>query len=149
MEFRKFEGPFNDAEGLALRDLFCSDRLILDLIEAKRVKPSDAPPPGISENEYYILEPTDESRVWRLTYDPPFGIKLRGPSLEPKEGSTSSLTAVCVFSEKSEWIDEFNFGAQLAGFVPTHYIFALTDHYLEVLADGNPMIQQVENALRS
>src|SRR3954453_2571041 len=149
MEFRKFEGPFNDAEGLGLRDLFCSERLILDLIEAKRIKPSDAPPTGVSESEYYILEPTEESRVWRLTYEPPFGIKLRGPSLEPRKESTVRLTAPCMFSEKSEWIDEFNFGPQLAGFLPTHYIFALTDHYLEVLADGNPLVQQVENTLSS
>ena len=147
MEFKQFEGPFRDVEMLGLRDLFCGERLILDLIECKRIKPLDPPPPDVSEDEYYILEPTAESRVWRLTYQLPFAVKIGTPGVEPKKPSTVRLTAPCMYTEKSDWIDEFNFSPTLTDFVPTHYIFNLTDHSLEVLADNNPEIERVENTL--
>jgi hypothetical protein len=143
MKFEKFEGPFNDAEYLGLRDLFCGERLVIDLIECKRIKPEDEPPPDVSPDEYYLLEPTDESRVWRVAYNRPFSVKILDCGLELKQTPELVLPAQCCFTERSQWIDEFNFGPQLVEFVPTHYIFNLADRFVEVLADGSPEIEQV------
>ena len=143
MEFKDLGGPLRHVEALGLRDLFYGERLVVDLIECMRIKPPDEPPPGVSEEEYYTLEPTDESRVWRLTYNPPFAVKVRDHGIALKKTPALSLPAQCCFSEKSEWIDECDFGPQLAEFVPTHYIFDLVAHFVEVLGDGSPEIEQI------
>ena len=143
MEFQKFEGPFNDAEALGLRDLFYGERLVIDLIECKRIKPPEEPPPDVREEDYYILEPTDESRVWRITYNPPFAVKICDRSIEGEKPLGANLPAQCCFSERSGWINEFSFSPILLEFVPTHYIFSLVGHFVEILADGSSEIEQV------
>jgi hypothetical protein len=145
MQFQKFEGPFSDAEILDLRHLFCGERLMLDLIECKRTKPPEPPPPGVSEDEYYIIGPTEESRVWRLSYNRPFALRTREVSLRLRRDPEAPPPGQCCFSEKSEWIDEFVADTFPNFFVPTHYVFTMLDHVIEILADKTPEIERMEN----
>ena len=46
MAFEKFEGPFADAEMLGCRDVFCGQRLMLDLFEYQRGAPLEDSSPG-------------------------------------------------------------------------------------------------------
>ena len=145
MPFEKFEGPFADAEFLGLRDLLCGERIVLDLIECKRTKPPEPPPAGVDENEYFVIEPTDESRVWRLTYDRPFAVKFRDRSLEFMDAPDENWPLQCSFSERSEWINQLVPPPNPTVFVPTHYIFGLLDHVIEILADRSPLVRQIPN----
>jgi hypothetical protein len=104
--------------------------------------------PGVSEDEYYMIGPTDESRVWRLTYERPFAVRTRDLGLQLKSAPANFL-AQCCFSERSEWIDEFTFGPFFAHYVPTHYVFTLLDHIVEILGDKSPENEEVENTLTS
>ncbi len=56
MAFEKFEGPFADAEMLGCRDVFCGERLTLDLFEYQRGAPLEDRPPGTeTTGEAYLI----------------------------------------------------------------------------------------------
>jgi len=70
MAFEKFEGPWNDAEFLGCRNLFCGDRLILDLFEYLQTGPDENVKIGSETiSGTHTIGLTASSRIWRLTLD--------------------------------------------------------------------------------
>jgi len=86
MEFEKFDGPWDDAELLGCRNLFCGDRLILDLFEYQQNSPDEDLKIGSETfSGTHMIGLTASSRIWRLTFDRPFAVKMRDHNLESKQ----------------------------------------------------------------
>ena len=130
MAFEKFEGPWNGVELLGCRNLFCGDRLILDLFEYLQNGPDEEVTirsETISGTHTIGLTPT--SRIWRLTFERPFAVRARDHNLKLKNEARDDVPGRCCFSERSAWIDEFIFSQHLRFFTPTHYVFDLLDSF--------------------
>jgi hypothetical protein len=146
MAFEKFDGPWDDAEFLGCRNLFCGERLILDLFEYQQSSPDEDLKIGsetLSETHTIGLTPT--SRIWRLIFERPFAVRMRDPTLRCKAETTSNFPGRCCFSEQSEWIGEFVFDQGLGLFTPTHYVFDLIDSFIEIMGDSSPTVEEVAN----
>ena len=146
MAFEKFEGPFADAGMLGCRDVFCGQRLMLDLFEYQRGAPLEDSSPGTeTTGEAYLIGLTESSRIWRITFERPFAVRIRDQTLGSKNKAKISLPARCSFSEQSEWINEFVFDQSLGLFTPTHYIFDLVDNFIEIVGDDSPTVEEIQN----
>jgi hypothetical protein len=148
MSFEEFAGPFVEAEMLGCRDLFCGERLMLDLFEYKKSGPAEmVKGEGEAQTESYAIGLTESSRIWRLTFERPFAIRVRDQTLALKNQAKINLPARCCFSEQSDWISEFVFDQRLGLFTPTHYIFDLVDNFIEIMADASPTVEQIQNEM--
>jgi hypothetical protein len=146
MAFEKFEGPFADAETLGCRDVFCGQRLMLDLFEYQRGAPLEDSALGTeAAGEAYPIGLTESSRIWRITFERPFAVRIRDQTLGSKNKAKINLPARCSFSEHSEWINEFVFDQSLGVFTPTHYIFDLVDNFIEIMGDDSPTVEEIQN----
>jgi hypothetical protein len=98
--FEKFEGPFADAEMLGCRDVFCGERLTLDLFEYQRGAPLEDRPPGTeTTGEAYLIGLTESSRIWRITFERPFAVKIHDQTLGSKNLRRGSLAIRFAASE--------------------------------------------------
>jgi hypothetical protein len=146
MAFEKFEGPWNEVELLGCRDLFCGERLILDLFEYLQSGPEQDMTIGSETiSGTHTIGLIEGSRIWRLTFERPFALRARDPSLELKHQTTNNLPGRCCFSERSEWIDEFIFDQRSQFLTPTHYIFNLIDNLIEIIGDSSPTVEEIAN----
>ena len=148
MAFEKFEGPWNGVELLGCRNLFCGDRLILDLFEYLQNGPDEVitiQSETISGSHTIGL--TTASRLWRLTFDRPFAVRARDQDLKLKNEQRNDFPGRCCFSERSEWIDEFIFTQSVQFFSPTHYVFNLLDNFIEIMGDGSPTVEEIANEI--
>jgi hypothetical protein len=146
MAFEKFEGPWNDVELLGCRDLFCGERLILDLSEYLQSGPDEDIRIGSETiSGTHTVGLIAGSRMWCLIFERPFAVRVRNHNLKLKHEMTNNFPGRCCFSERSEWIDEFTFDQRLAFFTPTHYIFNLIDNFIEIIGDGSPTAEEIAN----
>jgi hypothetical protein len=149
MAFEKFEGPWNGAELLGCRNLFCGERLILDLFEYLQSGPDEDLTIGFETvSGAHAIGLTASSRIWRLTFERPFALRARDHNLKSKY-PTANFPGRCCFSERSEWIDEFIFDQHLQFFTPTHYVFNLIDNFIEIIGDNAPTIEEIRNEVSS
>jgi len=56
---------------------------------------------------------TASSRIWRLTFERPFAVRMRDQNLKSKHQTEKNFPGRCCFSEQSEWINEFVFEQRL------------------------------------
>src|SRR5437016_172529 len=71
-QFRKFEGPWGDSRMLGTRNLFCGERLVIDLFEYQQSSPDEEVKIGDEVfTDSHMLGTTVSSRVWRITFDRP------------------------------------------------------------------------------
>ena len=146
MEFEKFEGPWNGIELLGCRNLFCGDRLILDLFEyLQNGSDEDVTIHSETVSGSHTIGLTPASRIWRLTFERPFAVRARDHNLKLKNETRNDFPGRCCFSEHSEWIDEFSFAQSLRFFTPTHYVFDLLDNFIEIMGDGSPTVEEIAN----
>jgi hypothetical protein len=146
MAFEKFEGPWNGVELLGCRNLFCGDRLILDLFEYLQNGPDeDLTIQSETISGSHTIGLTAASRIWRLTFDRPFAVRARDHNLKLKNEARNDFPSRCWFSEHSEWINEFIFIQSLRFFTPTHYVFDLLDNFIEVMGDDSPTVEEIAN----
>lgn len=133
---------------LGCRDLFCGERLMLDLFEYQKSGPTEmVKTEGEAETESYTIGLTESSRIWRLTFERPFAVRVRDQTLALKSKANVNLPARCCFSEQSEWINEFAFDQRLELFTPTHYIFDLVDNFIEIMGDASPTVERIPNEM--
>jgi hypothetical protein len=150
MTFAKFEAAWDDAEFLGCRNLFCGERLILDLFEYLQSGPDEDLTIGPETvSGAHAIGLTASSRVWRLMFERPFAVRARDQNLKLKYEPKENFPAACCFSERSEWIEEFVFDQRLQFFTPTHYVFDLIDNFIEILADSSPSIEEITNEIGS
>lgn len=146
--FRKFEGPWGDTEALGCRDLLYGDRLILDLFEYQQSSPDEEVKIGEEVfSDSHLIGLTESSRIWRITFDRPFAVRVRDRNIRRKEPRKLTLAGPCSFTEDSEWIREVEFDPSSRPFTPTHYIFALVDDAIEILGDDRPTVEEIPNEL--
>jgi len=149
MAFEKFEGPWNDVELLGCRDLFCGERLILDLFEYLQSGPDEDIRIGSETiSGAHTIGLIVGSRIWRLTFERPFAVRACDHNLKLKRQTTNNFPGRSYFSERSEWIDEFIFDQRLAFFAPTHYIFNLIDNFIEIIGDSSPTVEEITKGVR-
>jgi hypothetical protein len=150
MTFEKFEAAWDDAEFLGCRNLFCGERLILDLFEYLQTGPDEDVRIGSEPiSGTHAIGLSTSSRIWRLMFERPFAVRMRNQDLKPKHEVEKDLPGRCCFSEKSEWINAFVFDQRLGLFTPTHYVFDLIDNFIEILADSSPSIEEITNEIGS
>jgi len=150
MAFEKFEGPWDDAGLLGCRNLFCGERLILDLFEYQQSSPDQDLKIGSETfSGTHTIGFTASSRIWRLTFERPFAVRVRDRKLGSKCQTTNTFPERCCFSEQSEWINEFAFDQRLDLFTPTHYVFDLIDNFIEIMGDSSPTVEEIANETRS
>jgi hypothetical protein len=148
MAFRKFEGPFSEAEFLECRSLFIGERLIIDLYECLPLGESEMTEVEGEQVPIHTMGLSESSRIWRFSFDHPFILRRRDRALALREPlSETKPVANCCYSEDSAWIEEFNFDASPRVFVPTHYLFSCVDQVIEVLGDDHPEVEQIANDL--
>jgi hypothetical protein len=150
MSFEKFEGPWNGTEWLGCRNLFCGERLILDLFEYLQSGPDEDLTIGSeTASGAHAIGLTASTRVWRLMFERPLAVRARDQSLKLKHEPKENFPAACCFSERSEWIEEFVFDQRLQFFTPTHYVFSFIDNFIEIMADSSPTVEEIANELSS
>jgi hypothetical protein len=145
MPFEKFEGPFSDTERLGCRNLFCGVRLMLDLFEYKQSGPVEEVKDEGETVPSYVIGLTESSRLWRITFDRPYTVKMLDGTLKRREPPKLNLPAPCCFSVDSEWIREFVFEKESADYIPTHYIFKLIEDFIEIIAYDSPAVEEIAN----
>ena len=146
MPFEKFEGPFVDVELLGCRNVFCGDRLILDLFEYQQSGPDeDTTLGGETVTGVHTIGLTESSRVWRITFDRPYAVRVRDLNLRRREPHKLDLPGRCCFSENTEWTREFKVDdPHLGSFILTHYVFNSLDYLVEILANEAPTVEEIE-----
>jgi len=117
---------------------------MLDLFECQRGPPLEDRRPGTS-GEAYLIGLTESSRIWRITFERPFAVKIHDQTLGSKNKAKINLPARCSFSEQSDWINEFAFDQRLGIFTPTHYVFDLVDNFIEIMGDDSPTVEEIQN----
>src|SRR5437764_281522 len=147
MIFEKFEGPWSDIEYLGCRNLFSSERLVLDLFEYQQSRPDEDIKVGTATvSGAHAIGLTETSRIWRLTFERPFALRMRDRKIRRRETSQLKAPAPCSFAEDSDWIREFEFDLRfLQDFRATHYIFTLLDDVIEIIADATPSVEKIPN----
>jgi hypothetical protein len=150
MSFEKFEGPWNGTDWLGCRNLFCGERLILDLFEYLQSGPDEDLTIGPETvSGAHAIGLTASSRIWRLMFERPFAVRARDQNLKLKYEPKENFPAACCFSERSEWIEEFVFDQRLQFFTPTHYVFSFIDNFIEIMADRSPTVEEIANEVSS
>jgi hypothetical protein len=152
MSFKSFETPFSDVQGLGCRDLLWGERLVLDLFEyLESGHAEETAVPGEKILDAHTIGLTKSSRIWRLTFERAFAVRVRDESvrlLQPQKTEEPPLPSRYCFTEKSAWLCELfpdAFDPRIGDLTPTHYIFDLLDDFIEIVADDNPTIQEIEN----
>jgi len=140
MPFEKFESPFENVELLGSRDLFCGEKLVLDLVEYQQGERVGADPmaPRASEPSYRL----DASRTWRITFERPFAVKVRNQSLQSREPKIN-LPGRCCVAEQSEWLVKFVFDRRPDSLTMIHYVFDLIDNFVEIIGNDCPNIEEL------
>src|SRR5689334_12262018 len=155
MTFEPLEAPFADVERLGCRDLFWGEHVILDLFEYLESGPAGEVEVEGQKVSDVQIGLTPSSRIWRLTFERALALKVRDESLkffQPQTQPEPEFPSVCCFAYKSPWLSEiFPDSSQgdprLGELVPIHYVFALLDDFIEIIADDSPIIEQVANDL--
>jgi hypothetical protein len=155
MSFELLNAPFADVDRLGCRDLLWGERLILDLFEYLESGPAEEMEiAGEKVSGMQSIGLTQSSRIWRLTFERVFALRVRDESLrllQPQQNQEPSPPSACCFAYKSPWLSElFTDPASMDQrweFTPVHYLFALLDDYIEIIADDSPAIEQIENEL--
>jgi len=152
MAFEPFEAPFSHVKGLGCRDLLWGERLVLDLFEYLQSGPAEeVKVAGETIPDAYPIGLTKSSRIWRLTFERPFALRVRDQLLRFHQSKNAHLPSPYCFAEKSDWLSELIsepiVDPSLGDLTPTHYIFALWDDYVEIVANGSPIIEEIENDL--
>ena len=144
--WKKFEGPWGEAHYLGCRDLLCGQRLVLDLFEYQQSSPGEEVKIGGEiVPDSHMIGLTESSRIWRISFDRPFALRVRDRNISGREPDKLKPPAPCSFAEDSEWIREFYL--EKVDFIPTHYIFALLDDHIEILGSDQPQIETIQNDL--
>jgi hypothetical protein len=144
--FRKFEGPWGAAEALGCRNLFYGDRLILDIFQYQQSSPDEEVTLGDEVvPDSHLIGFTEVSRIWRITFDRPFAVRVRDRNIRKQEPKKLSLPGPCSFTEDSDWLLEVEFDPNSRPFTPTHYVFALVDDTIEILGDNQPTVEEMPN----
>lgn len=147
IQLRKFEGPWEDAEALGCRDLFCGDRLLLDLFEYQQSSPDEEITLGEEViPDSHTIGLTEASRIWRISFYRPFALRMWDANMHRREPGKLKPPAPCSFTEDSTWIREFDF--EKVDFIPTHYVFVLLDQVIEVLGQDQPQVEEIQNDLK-
>jgi hypothetical protein len=152
MSFEALEAPFSSVEGLGCRNLLWGQRLVLDLFEYLQSGPAEnADIAGKEVAGGYLIGLTGSSRIWRLTFEHPFAVRVRDESLrfiQPKTERPPLPSPYC-FTKDSAWLTELFpdplIDPRLGDLDPTHYLFALFDDFIEIVADDSPTIEEIEN----
>ena len=144
--WKKFEGPWGDAQYLGCRDLLCGQRLVLDLFEYQQSSPEEEVKIGEQViPDSHLIDLTESSRIWRISFDRPFALRVRDGNIRRREPDKLKPPAPCSFAEDSEWIREFDL--EKADFIPTHYVFALLDDLIEILGPDQPEVETIKSDL--
>ncbi len=146
MTFRKFEGPFSDVRLLGCRNLFLSDRLILDVGEYQESNPETVEIDG-EKVESHVVGLTETSRLWRFTFERPFVLRTRDRDIHEQEPVSLELPGKCSYSEDSDWLRSFETDPNVRSFIPTHYIFELVEYTVEIIGDDSPAVEEIANEL--
>jgi hypothetical protein len=155
MPFEPLNAPFSDIEGLGCRDLIWGERLILDLFEyLESGPPEEMDVAGEKVSGVQTIGLTKASRIWRLTFERALAVRVRDESLkffQSKVREETPLPSPCCFTEKSPWLSELipetDIDPRLGELTLTHYVFALWDDFVEIIADDSPTIEQIDNDL--
>jgi len=152
VSFEAFQTLFSDVELVGCRNLLWGQRLILDLFEyLESGSAEQMEVAGEGMQEVQTIGMTASSRVWRLTFERPFAVKVRDESvkfLEPRDKQKPQLPSRFCYTDRSPWLSELFPDAldpRMGGYTPTHYVFDLLDDSIEIIADDNPTIEQIEN----
>ena len=155
MTFEPLEAPFADIQRLGCRDLFWGEHAILDLFEYQESGPAGQVEVEGEKVSDVQIGLTPSSRIWRLTFERALALRVRDESLrffQPQPPSEPAFPAACCFAYKSAWLAEIfpelsGVDRRLGELVPIHYVFALLDDFIEIIADDSPIIERVENDL--
>ena len=144
--WRKFEGPWGDAEALGCRNLFYGQRLFLDLFDYQQSSPGEEIKIGDEViPETHLIGLTESSRIWRITFDRPFAVRAHDINLNQRNSEESGIPFPCNFTEDSHWLRGFDF--EKVEFIPTHYLFATLDAYIEIAGQDQPEVEELPNDL--
>ena len=154
MSFEAFDTVFSKVELVGCRNLLWGQRLVLDLFEYLESDPGEEMEVGGEKVEdAHTIGLTESSRIWRLTFERPFAVRIRDESLkflEPQSNQKPQLPSRYCFAERSPWLSEVFPEApdpRAGELTPTHYIFDLLDDFIEILADDTPTIEEIENTM--
>ena len=155
MPFEPFDAPFSAIEGLGCRDLLWGARLVLDLFEYLESGPAEeVEVAGKKVSGVHTIGLTKSSRIWRVTFERALALRVRDESLkffQSKVKETTPLPSPYCFADKSAWLSELipdtDVDPRLGELTPTHYVFALWDDFVEIIADDSPMIEEIDNDL--
>ena len=144
--WRKFEGPWGDAEALGCRNLFYGQRLFLDLFDYQPSSPDEEVKIGDDViPDSHLIGLTESSRIWRITFDRPFAVRVRDINLNQSKPEGPGISFPCNFTEDSDWLRELDFGK--ADFIATHYLFATLDDFIEIVGQDRPEVEELPNDL--
>jgi len=155
MSFEPLNAPFADVDRLGCRDLLWGERLILDLFEYLESGPEEEMEiAGEKVSGIQSIGLTQSSRIWRLTFERVFALSVWDESLrflQPQQKQEPPWPSACCFAYESPWLSElFPNPASIDQrweFTPVHYVFALLDDLIEIVADDSPAIEQIANEL--
>jgi hypothetical protein len=153
--FEPFDAPFSVVEGLGCRTLLWGERLVLDLFEYLETGPAEEiDVAGEKVSGVHTVGLTKFSRIWRLTFQRALAVRVRDESLkffQSKIKEQAPLPSPYCFADKSAWLSELipdtPVDPRLGELTPIHYVFALWDDFVEIIADDSPTIQEVDNDL--
>ena len=152
MAFEPFDIVFAEVELVGCRNLLWGQRLILDLFEYLESGPAEEMEVGgEGMQDVQTIGLTASSRVWRLTFERPFAVRVRDESikfLEPHIKAKPQLPSRYCYTNSSPWLAELfpdPLDPRVGDFTPTHYVFDLLDDFVEIIADDNPTIEQIDN----
>jgi hypothetical protein len=155
MPFEPLNAPFSDVKGLGCRDLLWGERLILDLFEyLESGPPEEVEIAGETVSGVHTIGLTPDSRIWRLTFERALAVRVRDESLkffQSKVKEETPLPSPYCFTDNSPWLSELipdtKIEPRLGELTPTHYVFALWDDFVEIIADDSPTIERIDNDL--
>jgi hypothetical protein len=152
MSFEKFETTFSDVEAVGCRDLLWGQKLILDLFEYLENGPAEEMKvAGEEVQNVYTIGLTRSSRIWRVTFERSLAVRIRDESIkffESQNGPKPELPSRFCFTDRSPWLSELfpnPTDPRLGSVTPIHYVFDLLDDFVEIIADDNPTIENIEN----
>lgn len=152
MAFESFDTAFSEIELVGCRNLLWGQKLILDLFEYLESGPAEEMEVGGEGlQDVQTIGLTASSRIWRLTFERPLAVKVRDESIKflaPQNKEKSQLPSRYCYTDTSPWLSELfpdPLDPRVGDLTPTHYVFDLLDDFVEIIADDNPTIEQIEN----